>query len=199
MLNEVVKIRRFVQWLNDIAVIHCCDRAQAMLLVASLVPLSFVLAHQNPMVRAAQIRVEQEQIFPEFGPIDILERHIKHNTDAGFAKILRLFYEAEQPLVMVDHETQELLLINNRFGPERLIWEPEQFIGFNTAILWQSNPSRLDELNQQLKQSGKAIGFEFELNRVDGSKAKYVKDFYIAPDFLGRPARLSVSRSWQAV
>jgi hypothetical protein len=198
MLQEVVKVRRFIEWLNDTAVIHCCDLNQAALLAASLVQLSFVLAYQNPLVRSAEIAFQQRQIFPAFEPINVLERHIKHNTDAGFAKILGLFYEAEQPLVMVDHKSQELLLINDRFERDRLIWEPEQYIGFNTAVLWQANPARLHELNQQLKQSGRAVGFEFTLNRVDGSKAEYVKDFYIAPDFLGRPARLSVSRSWQA-
>lgn len=113
----------------------------------------------------------------------------------GFERTTDFILQTQQPCCVTDHLTHKCLLLNDRFEPGRLIWRPTQLIGFNFLDLWRDSMDDLERLLQELRQNGKVDNFRYRLRRVDGSLGYYVQDYRLI-DFLGSPARVSVSHEW---
>lgn len=82
---------------------------------------------------------------------------------------------------------------------EGVVWSPAQFIGFNSLYYWQNSLEQLQELMRLLKQDGKAPNFKFTNLRLDGGTNEFIKDYYLVENFLGEPARVSITREWKLI
>jgi PAS domain-containing protein len=113
--------------------------------------------------------------------------------------ILDLVRDSGDPVCITNHLTNTCLLMNDRFAPERITWMPAQYIGMNFLWLWRDSMHDFEVLQRELRQNGRIDNFTFRLRRVDGSMGEYTKDFFIAEDFLGYPARISISKDWRSL
>ncbi|AFY71354.1 hypothetical protein Pse7367_3105 [Thalassoporum mexicanum PCC 7367] len=143
--------------------------------------------------------------FPEQGLPNFSDR-VRQSMDDNLLRapqkldyrdILDFVRDAGDPVCVTNHLTNTCLLLNDRFSADRITWMPAQYIGINFLWLWRDSMDDYEVLQRELRQNGRVDNFTFRLRRVDGSMAEYTKDFFIADDFLGYPARISISKDWR--
>jgi len=114
---------------------------------------------------------------------------------ATYEKVLDFLAKEQSPICITSMLTDQCLMMNNKFSPERIIWTPSQYIGLNFKYFWDS----LDEYQRLiaiLKSDGFVSDFTYKWRRVDWSSIdECKKDFYLIENFLGEPARISISKS----
>lgn len=77
-----------------------------------------------------------------------------------------------------------------------------QWHGYNFWELWRETIDQYFRLRQLLDSDGYISGYVYEILRIDGSKARYKKDYYLANNFLpGEPVRISVAerQDWELI
>lgn len=77
-----------------------------------------------------------------------------------------------------------------------------QWHGTNFMELWRESLNDFFRLIDLLNSESVIPGYEYELLRVDSSKGKYCKDYYLANNFLPKePVRISVSNKedWELI
>lgn len=117
------------------------------------------------------------------------------NQPSDFYRILDRIKQSEDPICLTSHQSHTCLLLNDKFEPGRLVWQPAQYLGINFLWYWRKSMDDLERLLTALKQEGKAENFTYRMMRVDGGMAQYTMDYELV-EFLGETVRLSVSREW---
>ena len=146
--------------------------------------------------RTVSIRVLGRAVLPPF----VLSTDfcpMNQVTSRGFAETLDFVRGSRDPVCITNHVSHTCLLLNDRFDPERLVWQPAQYVGMNFLWYWRDSMDDFERLMRELKQNGRIENFRYRMRRVDGSMAEYVMDYHMEDDFLGSPARVSKSREWR--
>lgn len=154
--------------------------------------LSIWLRYANVEKIKIAFYVQGKAFYP---PIYISE--LLKMSRSAFLQTLDLVRSSEMEVCLTNHATHAFILMNDRFTPDRLVWQPGEFMGFNSLPLWKDSMESLEILERELRQNGQFENFTFRLRRVDRRIAEYTKDFLLIPDFLGIPVRLSFSREWR--
>ena len=135
-----------------------------------------------------------------------IERSLKSSTYLNVLDFIKQKTDEGKLIEIASQLTNQCLHINNLLTPERGIWKPAKFVGYNYSQAWDT--TRTGQLNDDyhqlrnlLSRDGYIPDFEFRNRRVDGSIGRYQKTYYLIEDFLGEPARLSVADpdAWELV
>jgi len=118
---------------------------------------------------------------------------------ATYEKVLDFLGKEQSPVCITSMLTDQCLMMNDKFSPERIIWTPSQYIGLNFKYSWRDSLDDYQRLKAALETDGFIPDFTYRQRRVDNSMAEYNKDFYLIEDFLGVPARISISKSWRCL
>ena len=121
-----------------------------------------------------------------------------HFVDATRSQVLQFIEEqrANGKLVIVSSQITNRIIDTSVIPAERGIFSlPSQWHGFNNLELWRESMHHFQQLQNALNTDGYIPDFEFELLRVDGSKIRTGKDYYLARNYFGNdiePVRISV-------
>ena len=146
--------------------------------------------------RTVSIQVCGREFFPSF-VLSTAVCSMNQVKSRGFAETLDFVRSSRDPVCITNHHSHTCLLLNDLFDPERIVWQPAQYVGMNFLWNFRDSMDDLDRMMRELKLNGKAENFRYRMRRVDGSMAEYVKDFHMVDEFLGSPARVSKSREWR--
>ncbi|MFY7883465.1 MAG: hypothetical protein ACOVOV_01330 [Dolichospermum sp.] len=128
-----------------------------------------------------------------------------HLVDATRRQVLEFIEnqrEAGKVVVVTSQITNRCIDIQN-IDPSRGIFaHSSQWHGVNFLELWRESMPQFFDLLNRLDSDGIIEGFTYDLLRMDGSKGRYQKDYYLANNFLpGEPVRISVSNrdEWELI
>lgn len=110
--------------------------------------------------------------------------------------------EAGKSVVVTSQLTNRCVDIVNIDRRRGLFAYSSQWHGINFMELWRESMSQYFEMLDRLSSDGLISGFTYELLRMDGSKGRYQKDYYLANNFLtNESVRISVSNpeDWELV
>lgn len=135
-------------------------------------------------------------------PTETIVKPIKnsrlHFVDATRSQVLQFIEEQreEGKLVIVSSQITSRIIDTSMIPIERGILKlPSQWNGFNSLELWRESMHQFQQLQNSLETDGYIPNFEYELLRVDGSKIRTAKDYYLARNYFGdgvEPVRISV-------
>lgn len=112
--------------------------------------------------------------------------------------------EAGKIVVVTSNLTNRCLDITD-MSPERGIFAyTSQWHGLNFLELWRESMDQYFHLINLLNSDGYIPGFVYDLLRIDGSKGRYCKDYYLARNLIpNEEVRISISdkanNSWELV
>jgi hypothetical protein len=125
--------------------------------------------------------------------------------DASRRQVLDFIIEQREAgkIVVVTSQITNRCVDVDLISPERGIFAyASQWHGLNFMELWRESLEQYFQLLSRLESDGYIPGFVYELLRIDGSKGRYIKDYYLANNFLrNEPVRISVSNTndWELV
>jgi hypothetical protein len=112
---------------------------------------------------------------------------------------LKLWRSQGKIVTITSMISNRCLHVNDRVTAERgVLFLPSLWIGVNFMDLWRDSMSDYQQLIDRLNSSdsgGFIPGYEYNILRVDGSFARYHKDYYLVRDYLSEPCRISVANS----
>lgn len=152
---------------------------------------------EQPHIRHLEIHLKGVLLFPRITipALPMLQPQLAISSKDAIDQI----FAQDCHSAITEMGTDICLLTNGQGSPERLIWEPAKYQGFNYRWLWRDSMDDYERLYQALRQEGKAENFSYKLRRVDGSLARYTADYTLVEEFLGVAARMSFNHEWQLV
>jgi hypothetical protein len=90
---------------------------------------------------------------------------------------------------------------NDKLLPERGVFKPHMWTGYNYLNSWRDTMSQLAHLQDLLRRDGKVSQYEYQLRRPDNAFCGYSTDYYLCHDYLGDEVRIGVSRpeDWRLI
>lgn len=155
-------------------------------------------------IRWIRLKMKGRKFFPPFptfptqgGPK--MNQTVLPDQESNFAAVLDFIRSSKNPICVTAHQSHTCLLLNDQFSPERIIWQPSQYMGLNFLHYWRDSMPDLEYLLRELNQNGKLENYRYRMRRVDGSMAYYVMDYKLVENFLGGPVRISTSLEWGVI
>jgi hypothetical protein len=128
-----------------------------------------------------------------------------HLVDATRRQVFDFIEEQREAgkIIMVASQVTDRCVDVQTVSRERGIFAyASQWHGYNFWELWRETIDQYFRLRQLLDSDGYIPGYVYEILRVDGSKARYKKDYFLANNFIpGEPVRISVAEpaDWELI
>ena len=169
-----------------------------------LVPLN-VLDDSQTITIHAHGTSSSSGVLPMTNVITAMKNGRPNLIDASRRQVLDFIIEQREAgkIVVVTSQITNRCVDVDLISPERGIFAyASQWHGLNFMELWRESLEQYFQLLSRLESDGYIPGFVYELLRIDGSKGRYIKDYYLANNFLrNEPVRISVSNTndWELV
>ena len=130
-------------------------------------------------------------------PMDLPNQSQNLLLGADYARIHEFLLEQrlEGNIVIITSNTTNLCYhTNDLLRPERGVYKPHQWTGYNYLNSWRETLGQLERLQSLLHKEGEVKGYEYQLYRPDNAFCTYSTDYYLCRDYLGDEVRIGVSR-----
>jgi hypothetical protein len=122
--------------------------------------------------------------------------------DADYLRVLDFIREkrADGRIVVITSMVSNVCQhTNDLLVPERGVWQPYQWAGYNYLNAWRDSLDEYNQLIELLNQEGHVPQYQYKLRRPDDRLCSYETDYYLVPNYLGEPVRIGVSKpeAWQ--
>lgn len=96
-------------------------------------------------------------------------------------------------VIITSNTTNVCYHTNDLLKPERGVYKPHQWTGFNYLNSWRETLHQLERLQCLLATDGVVRGYEYQLFRPDNAFCTYQTDYYLCRNYLGDEVRIGVS------
>lgn len=122
--------------------------------------------------------------------------------DADYLRVLDFIREkrADGRIVVITSMISNVCQhTNDLLVPERGVWKPHQWAGYNYLNAWRDSLDEYSQLIELLNRDGHVPQYQYKLRRPDNRLCSYETDYYLVPNYLGEPVRIGVSKpeAWQ--